>query len=193
MAALVDADGALRALTFCRGRRRDAGARELASGEEVVWDGARAAAVVAQLEEYFRGERREFDLPLAPRGTAFQQRVWAELRKVPYGATISYGELAERLGLRGATAARAIGRANATNPIAIVVPCHRVIGADGALTGYAAGLDLKAKLLALEGVPLAPHGRAAAPRRGGRSARGRRSAPEQPDLFAAGGVVVGGG
>ncbi|HET9985061.1 MAG TPA: methylated-DNA--[protein]-cysteine S-methyltransferase [Longimicrobiales bacterium] len=188
MAALVDEDGALRALTFCRGRPRGAVARELVPGEEVVWGDARADAVVAQLEEYFRGERREFELRLAPRGSAFQRRVWEELRKVPYGTTVSYGELAERVGLRSATASRAVGRANATNPIAIVVPCHRVIGADGALTGYAAGLDLKAKLLVLEGALLEGHGHAPAPRRAGRAGGRPRSAPEQPDLFAAGGV-----
>lgn len=107
--------------------------------------------MVAQLAEYFAGARREFDLPLAPRGTAFQQRVWEELRRIPYGETISYAELARRVGRPGAS--RAVGRANATNPIAVIVPCHRVIGSDGALTGYAGGEPLKRALLELERGP----------------------------------------
>ena len=91
------------------------------------------------------GARTTFDLPLAPRGTPFQQRVWAELRRIPHGATISYGELARRVG--EPRASRAVGAANGRNPIAIVVPCHRVVGADGSLTGYAGGLDRKRWLL----------------------------------------------
>jgi methylated-DNA-[protein]-cysteine S-methyltransferase len=102
----------------------------------------------AQLAEYFAGERREFDLALAPPGIEFQQRVWAELRKIPYGETITYGEQARRLGIP--LAARAIGAANGQNPLAIVVPCHRVIGANGKLTGYAGGLERKRLLLELE-------------------------------------------
>ena len=101
-----------------------------------------------QLREYFDGKRREFDLPLAPDGTGFQCRVWRELRRIPYGETISYGELARRIGKP--TAARAVGAANGRNPLAIVVPCHRVIGADGTLTGYGGGLPVKEALLALE-------------------------------------------
>ena len=101
-----------------------------------------------QLREYFDGDRRDFDLPLAPDGTSFQCRVWQELRRIPYAATISYGELARRIGKP--TAARAVGAANGRNPLAIVVPCHRVIGADGTLTGYGGGLPVKEKLLALE-------------------------------------------
>ena len=102
-----------------------------------------------QLAEYFAGERREFELPLALRGTPFQQRVWAALRHVPYGQTTGYGIIAGKLGLsRGS--ARAVGMANGANPVAIVVPCHRVIGASGKLVGYAGGLDRKRTLLALE-------------------------------------------
>ena len=101
-----------------------------------------------QLMEYFDGTRRDFELPLAPDGTAFQRRVWEELCRVPYGETISYGELARRI--RKPTASRAVGAANGRNPLAIVVPCHRVIGADGTLTGYGGGLPTKQALLALE-------------------------------------------
>jgi methylated-DNA-[protein]-cysteine S-methyltransferase len=102
-----------------------------------------------QLREYFLGSRREFDLPLAPEGTDFQRTVWRELRKIPYGQTISYGELARRIG--NANASRAVGAANGANPIPIVIPCHRVIGANGKLTGFGGGLPIKEKLLALEG------------------------------------------
>lgn len=101
-----------------------------------------------QLLEYFDGARRRFDLPLAAAGTAFQRRVWDELRRIPYGETISYGELARRIGRP--TASRAVGAANGRNPLAIVVPCHRVIGADGALVGYGGGLPVKETLLAHE-------------------------------------------
>lgn len=101
-----------------------------------------------QLTEYFAGTRTEFDLPLAMPGTAFQQRVWAGLREIPYGETISYGELARRLGQPNAS--RAVGLANGRNPISIIVPCHRVVGSTGRLTGYGGGLDRKARLLDLE-------------------------------------------
>lgn len=104
--------------------------------------------VVVQLKEYFAGRRRRFDLPLAPAGTPFQQRVWRALLDVPYGETISYGELASRIGQR--TASRAVGLANGSNPLPIVIPCHRVIGASGKLTGYGGGLPIKRQLLALE-------------------------------------------
>jgi methylated-DNA-[protein]-cysteine S-methyltransferase len=106
------------------------------------------AEAVRQLEEYFAGRRTTFDLPLAPQGSGFQQRVWTALREIPYGETISYGELAGSLGL--VNGARAVGAANGQNPIAIVVPCHRVIGANGRLVGYAGGLDRKQTLLGLE-------------------------------------------
>jgi methylated-DNA-[protein]-cysteine S-methyltransferase len=98
-----------------------------------------------QLDEYFAGTRQEFDLPLDPVGTAFQRQAWAVLRTIPFGERISYGEQARRLG--DAHKARAAGAANGRNPISIVVPCHRVVGADGSLTGFAAGTDRKAWLL----------------------------------------------
>jgi len=101
-----------------------------------------------QLEEYFAGQRRHFDLPLAPRGTAFQREVWQALTAIPYGATTSYGALAASLGRPSAS--RAVGAANGRNPLGIIVPCHRVIGSAGALTGYAGGLERKQALLALE-------------------------------------------
>jgi methylated-DNA-[protein]-cysteine S-methyltransferase len=101
-----------------------------------------------QLRAYFAGELRSFELPLAPRGTSFQRRVWDELRRIPYGETISYGELARRVG--SPEAARAVGSANGRNPIPIVVPCHRVIGADGTLVGYGGGLARKRWLLGHE-------------------------------------------
>jgi methylated-DNA-[protein]-cysteine S-methyltransferase len=103
---------------------------------------------VAQLTEYFDGRRRRFELSLAPQGTPFQQRVWNALLDIPYGQTISYGELASRIGQPGAS--RAVGLANGSNPIPIVIPCHRVIGANGKLTGYGGGLPIKQRLLALE-------------------------------------------
>ena len=101
-----------------------------------------------QLGEYFCGSRQSFDLELAPVGTDFQKRVWAELVKIPFGQTATYGDLAHKLGLKHG--ARAVGRANATNPIWIIIPCHRVIGASGQLTGYAGGISMKQELLALE-------------------------------------------
>ncbi len=104
--------------------------------------------VIEQLTEYFHAERTEFTVALAPGGTEFQNRVWQELLHIPYGETRSYGEVARTLGDPGR--AREVGWANARNPIAIIVPCHRVIGADGSLTGYAGGLDRKRRLLDLE-------------------------------------------
>jgi len=106
-----------------------------------------------QLDAYFDGKRRGFDLPLAPRGTGFQQQVWLALRDIPYGETISYAQLARRLDMP--TATRAVGAANGRNPLPIVVPCHRVIGADGSLTGFGGGLPTKRYLLQLEGAPAA--------------------------------------
>lgn len=151
MLAAVDDDGALVALHFSTDDA-DAAAGLSAHGTEVVWDEDRCAAARRQVEEYFRGERTAFELPVAPRGSDFQRRVWAELARIPYGRTVSYGELARRVGRPGA--ARAVGRANATNPIPVVLPCHRVVGADGTLTGYAGGMERKERLLALEGARL---------------------------------------
>lgn len=102
-----------------------------------------------QLEEFFAGTRRSFDLPIAPRGSDWQRKVWERLLAIPFGETRTYGQLAKDLGVPNAS--RAVGRANATNPISIVVPCHRVIGASGALTGYAGGLANKQWLLEFEG------------------------------------------
>ena len=104
---------------------------------------------IAELEKYFQGERREFSAELAPAGTPFQLRVWRELSNIPYGETRSYREIAEKIG--SPKAVRAVGAANGANPIGIIIPCHRVIGNDGSLTGYGGGLDLKRRLLELEG------------------------------------------
>jgi methylated-DNA-[protein]-cysteine S-methyltransferase len=102
-----------------------------------------------QLGQYFRGERTAFDLPIRLGGTAYQQRVWQQLRRIPFGQTRTYGQIAHAIGNRSAS--RAVGLANSKNPLSIIVPCHRVIGASGSLTGFAGGLHTKAKLLALEG------------------------------------------
>jgi methylated-DNA-[protein]-cysteine S-methyltransferase len=109
-------------------------------------------AAARQLKEYFAGKRREFDLPLRMEGTEFQQRVWRELTKIPFGETRSYGQLAKRL--NNPNGSRAVGLANGRNPIAIIVPCHRVIGADGSLTGFGGGIDRKEWLLTHEGQPV---------------------------------------
>ncbi len=139
---LVEEAGRLREISFqaARPRRPEAGWQE---------DARALAPAIAQLDEYFAGRRRTFDLELDPRGTEFQRRVWAELRQIPWGETISYGELARRIG--SPSASRAVGAANGRNPIPIVIPCHRVIGANGSLTGFGGGLPIKRKLLALEG------------------------------------------
>ncbi len=113
----------------------------------LISDTGLAAAAREQVLDYFSGRRREFDLALAPAGSEFQLRVWQALQKIPFGKTRSYGELARQLG----SSARAVGRANATNPICVIVPCHRVIGADGSLTGYSGGMDNKRWLLTHEG------------------------------------------
>jgi methylated-DNA-[protein]-cysteine S-methyltransferase len=107
------------------------------------------AETLRQLDEYFAGTRREFDVPLAPRGTPFQLAVWDALRTIPYGETTSYGEIARSVGRPNAV--RAVGQANGRNPIAIIVPCHRVIGSDRSLTGYGGGMERKEYLLRLEG------------------------------------------
>ena len=113
-----------------------------------VADAAPFADAVAQLRAYFDGTLREFDLPLAPRGTEFQNRVWSALREIPYGQTCSYRDIAESIG--APKAVRAVGLANGRNPISVIVPCHRVVGANGALTGYGGGLPNKQLLLELE-------------------------------------------
>ncbi|MFG1646801.1 methylated-DNA--[protein]-cysteine S-methyltransferase [Amycolatopsis sp. NPDC049252] len=118
-------------------------------------DGFEAAR--AQLAEYFAGTRREFDLELAPRGSAFEKQVWALLTKIPYGETRTYGQLAAELGDPGA--AQAVGNANGWNPISVIVPCHRVVGTSGGLTGYAGGLARKRFLLGLEEPPADEVGR----------------------------------
>lgn len=110
--------------------------------------------LVRQVGRYFQGKRRHFDLPLLLRGTTFQRQVWDALLTIPYGTTISYGQLATKVGRSSAESSRAVANANARNPIAILVPCHRVIGADGSLAGYAGGVWRKQALLALEGVGL---------------------------------------
>ena len=124
----------------------------------------RASEVLAitrdQLAEYFAGERTSFDLPLAPRGTDFQRRVWAQLREIAFGETTSYGEIARRVG--SPKAVRAVGAANGRNPIPIIVPCHRVVGSDGSLTGFGGGIERKEWLLAHEGAAT-PGLKAAAP------------------------------
>jgi methylated-DNA-[protein]-cysteine S-methyltransferase len=110
--------------------------------------GAPFARAIEQLDEYFAGERTAFDLSLAPRGGSFDRTVWAHLERIPYGATRSYADIARALG--DPDRARDVGIANARNPLPIIVPCHRVVGSDGSLTGYAGGLDRKRALLALE-------------------------------------------
>src|SRR5207302_1322647 len=119
--------------------RADASGRPL--GERAD-DDAVLVAAATQLRQYFAGELRDFDLPLDPAGSEFQVSVWKQLRGIPYGETTSYGEIARRLGKTSA-ASRAVGLANGSNPIPVVIPCHRVVGADGSLTGYAGGLDRK--------------------------------------------------
>ncbi len=110
------------------------------------------ADVLQQLEEYFAGDRRSFKVKMRLKGTDFQRRVWQELRQVPYGETASYGEIAERID--NPKACRAVGGANGKNPIPIIVPCHRIIGNDGSLTGFGGGLELKKKLLRIEKITL---------------------------------------
>jgi methylated-DNA-[protein]-cysteine S-methyltransferase len=136
-----DAAG-LRSVSFLTSNRADV------VREDWVEDRLALRDVERQLRDYFAGALRRFDLQLAPVGTEFQLRVWRELRVIPYGETISYGELAKRVG--NAKASRAVGLANGCNPIAIIVPCHRVIGTDGSLTGFGGGLRNKEILLELE-------------------------------------------
>ena len=111
--------------------------------ETAIADADATSEARRQVEQYFAGTRQDFDLPLAPRGSEFQTRFWRDLAAVPYGTTTTYGAMAKDLG----SSPRAIGRANATNPICLILPCHRVIGSDGSLTGYAYGTDIKRALL----------------------------------------------
>jgi methylated-DNA-[protein]-cysteine S-methyltransferase len=139
---LVADDAGLRQILFVNGRHP---AQPESSWKE---DRAPLSDTIRQLQAYFGGELESFDLPLAPEGTPFQLGVWRRLCDIPYGETISYGELAGRIG--NPKASRAVGLANGSNPIPIVIPCHRVIGSNGKLTGYGGGLPIKEKLLALE-------------------------------------------
>ncbi len=141
---LVADDGALSAVEFSP--YPEAGAADPGERDDTE---PLLVEAVRQLAAYFDGRLRDFDLPLAPRGSDFQQRVWAQLRTIGYGETASYGEVARALGMTNA-ASRAVGLANGRNPIPVVIPCHRVIGADGTLTGYAGGLERKQALLGLE-------------------------------------------
>lgn len=145
---LVERDGAITQIEFSPfhdGDGRPRGERD--DAHPVLVEAAR------QLSAYFAGELTDFDLPLAPVGTDFQQRVWKELQLIGYGQTASYGDIALRLGMTNA-ASRAVGLANGRNPIPVVIPCHRVIGADGTLTGYAGGLERKQQLLEIEQLAL---------------------------------------
>ena len=141
---LVEQNGAITAIEFSP--FRDSDGRPRGDRDDT---NALLVEAVRQLTAYFDRDLKEFDLPLAPEGSAFQKRVWAELLGVGWGETASYGEIAHRLGMTNA-ASRAVGLANGRNPIPIVIPCHRVIGANGTLTGYAGGLDRKQLLLGLE-------------------------------------------
>lgn len=139
----VNDSGEVTHLEFLNGRTAD----ELAGriDDDVLWSGERCAQAQHEVEAYFRGELSDFSLPIAPRGSEFQKAVWREVQKIPFGVTMSYGEIAERLGRPGAS--RAVGRANATNPVVLITPCHRVIGADGSLTGFGGGIERKRALL----------------------------------------------
>ena len=142
---IVERNGAVTAIEFAPWRPPSDG-RPLGARDDTL---PVLVETVRQLTAYFNRELTVFDLPLAPHGTEFQQRVWKELLEIEYGETASYGQIAARLGHTNA-ASRAVGLANGRNPIPIVIPCHRVIGADGSLTGYAGGMDRKQTLLELE-------------------------------------------
>jgi methylated-DNA-[protein]-cysteine S-methyltransferase len=140
---LLATDGSgLRQILFARNSRPAEPAKGWEKDEVPLSD------VIQQLNAYFAGKLESFDVPLSPEGTPFQQKVWNELCHIPFGETISYGELARRIG--NPNASRAVGLANGSNPIPIIIPCHRVIGSNGKLTGYGGGLQIKEKLLALE-------------------------------------------
>ena len=139
---LATDDGGLRSIEFLNGRRTAQANPQWHDDAEPLRE------IIRQLRAYFAGDLETFDLPLAPQGTPFQLSVWNRLCEIPYGETISYGELARRIG--NPNASRAVGLANGSNPIPIVIPCHRVIGSNGKLTGYGGGLPIKEKLLGLE-------------------------------------------
>lgn len=141
----VDESGAVVATTF----GDDQALRHRLSADELVHQSELAAAARGEITEFLRGKRRDFTVRIAPRGTDFQKRVWSALRRIPFGQTRSYGELAAEVG--NPKASRAVGRANATNPVCPIVPCHRCIGADGSLTGFGYGEAMKRRLLDLEG------------------------------------------
>jgi methylated-DNA-[protein]-cysteine S-methyltransferase len=142
---IIERDGAISAIEFSPFRQPVDG-RPLGARDD---DHPLLAEAVRQLDAYFARDLKEFDLPLAPQGSDFQRRVWDQLRTIGYGETASYGQVAARLGMTNA-ASRAVGLANGRNPIPVVIPCHRVIGANGTLTGYAGGLERKQTLLSLE-------------------------------------------
>jgi len=147
------AQATIRAIWFSSskwGERLEPHAKPIAPPADAVPDDGALDEAVRQLAEYFRGERTRFDLPLAPEGTEFQQKVWDELCRIPYGKAISYRQLAERVG--NPSAVRAVGGANGRNPIPIVIPCHRVVASDGSLAGFGGGVPAKQFLLGLEGV-----------------------------------------
>ena len=139
---LIGTDGILEELHF------PSSLEQVHIAEEWQNNEASFKQTLQQLAEYFAGKRQKFDLKISPKGTAFQERVWQELCRIPFGGTASYGEIAERIG--NPKACRAVGMANAKNPIPIIVPCHRVIGKDGSLTGFGGGLEIKEQLLKLE-------------------------------------------
>ncbi|MBZ5538611.1 MAG: methylated-DNA--[protein]-cysteine S-methyltransferase [Acidobacteriia bacterium] len=150
MFGAVDEEGALVQLYFLgKHHQEEITDRLEAAGHSITWKARALSEVHRQIDEYFARKRKKFEIPLRLMGTAFQTLVWNELLQIPYGQTLSYGELAARIGRPGAS--RAVGRANATNPVSLIVPCHRVIGADRDLTGYGGGIDIKKRLLILEG------------------------------------------
>jgi methylated-DNA-[protein]-cysteine S-methyltransferase len=148
----VDAAGGIVAAVF----GGQAGLRSRLKGAALAADASRTAEARRQVEAWLRGKRRGFSVRPAPAGTPFQRRVWCALRRIPYGQTRSYGDVARVV----RSSARAVGRANAANPVCLIVPCHRVVGSDGSLTGYAFGTDRKRRLLELEGArPIGPRRR----------------------------------
>ncbi len=150
IAFAVNENGAILSLWFREGRRLKAPEKKLKrEGFELVRDGDRTTAAREQIVEYFAGKRRSFEVAVARRGSAFEEAVWEELSRIPFGETRTYGRVAEATG--GVGSAVEVGEACAANPVLLVVPCHRVVGADGSLKGYAGGMPIKARLLDFEG------------------------------------------